>query len=354
MEVNNKSRRLPYLDHSRVLGAYLVILGHILPYDNVIPRMYIYSFHMALFFIISGLLHKENGTIQIKKYFRTLILPVIFFNLLLWVIEAPFWQSEIWNFNHRFGVDLPDSIYETYLVTLKFTIGSFINGSIAASGPCWFLVSLFSCKCILNIMSKCRCNKMLVFGIMILGFIFFTLSRTRLLFLGSTFMGFPFFLMGYLLKEKWNIILGKMNSQTRIFCGFFAIVSMVLLTYYNGQVSMLGVKFGMQSRLISIPLFYIIGCLGSIGIMLICSCLNNFVESSHRIAESLITILGFQLVLVYFAWYSFDTLHISPIWSVLISLPILFICCFVHNIISTYIPFIIGKSKINKKCITLP
>ena len=347
-----KKMRFVYLDHARAIGAYLVIFGHLLPYDNVIPRMYIYSFHMALFFMISGLLHKETGSIQIKKFFITLILPVFFFNLLLWVIETPFWQSGIWNFNHRFGVDLPDSIFETYWFTLKSTVGFFIiYGTKAASGPCWFLVSLFLCKCILNIMSKYRYHKLLVLGIMILGFIFFTLSRTRLLFLGSTFMGFPFFLMGYLSKEKWNDITNKMNSLNKFFWGVFAIVAMILLTYYNGPVSVLGVKFGIQSRLISVPLFYINGCLGSVGIMLICSCINNFAEFSHRIADSLITILGFQVILVYFAWYNFDTLHMSPIGSALLSLPILFICCFVHNIISTYIPFIIGK-KINKRCIT--
>ena len=73
-----KKMRFVYLDHARAIGAYLVIFGHLLPYDNVIPRMYIYSFHMALFFMISGLLHKETGSIQIKKFFITLILPVFF------------------------------------------------------------------------------------------------------------------------------------------------------------------------------------------------------------------------------------------------------------------------------------
>ncbi len=66
------------MDYARVFAALLVIYGHVLPYDSNI-RTFIYAFHMPFFFIVSGMLHKYRGCIDWKKYFRTLIVPAIFF-----------------------------------------------------------------------------------------------------------------------------------------------------------------------------------------------------------------------------------------------------------------------------------
>lgn len=338
--------RVVYLDHSRVVGAYLVILGHLLPYDNICPRLYIYSFHMALFFIISGLLHKEKGVLQISKFFKALVIPAIFFNILLWVLEGPFWQYGIWNFYQRYGVELPNSIFATYRLTFIQMIYSFVRGSIAPSGPCWFLISLFICKCIINMMSQIKHSGWVILGVTILGFVLFTLPRIKMFFLGSTFMAFPFFFLGYLMKDKLFVSIKKMCVENRFLVGLLGFIMMLLLSYYNGKVSVWGIKFGVQTRLISIPLFYIVGFLGSISVIMISSCIEKFFDISNKIANSLITILGFQLFLIYFGWYNFLTISKTPLLSVLLSFPILYICYVVHNIISNYIPFVIGKNKI--------
>lgn len=60
--------RLYYIDVVKVLGIYLVILGH-LPLTNIIFTKFIFSFHMPLFFFCSGYLFKKNNNIysDIKK-----------------------------------------------------------------------------------------------------------------------------------------------------------------------------------------------------------------------------------------------------------------------------------------------
>ena len=50
-----KKERLFFLDAARGLGMVLVILGHIWETDGTLPVL-IYSFHIPLFFIISGVL----------------------------------------------------------------------------------------------------------------------------------------------------------------------------------------------------------------------------------------------------------------------------------------------------------
>ena len=51
------SKRIPMLDYARLLTAFLVIYGHLFPYEpNNYVRVFIYQFHMPLFFMLSGYL----------------------------------------------------------------------------------------------------------------------------------------------------------------------------------------------------------------------------------------------------------------------------------------------------------
>lgn len=88
--MNNQNNRLDYIDKLRGFAILLVVLGHLyLPYTkegalHPVAEM-IYSFHMPLFFFISGYLceitHKidRNGSIAfIKKKSVALIVPYLF------------------------------------------------------------------------------------------------------------------------------------------------------------------------------------------------------------------------------------------------------------------------------------
>lgn len=57
------------------IGILLVIIGHLAHgYGVLIPI--IYTFHMPLFFIVSGYFYKEKGVIELlKRDFRLLIVP---------------------------------------------------------------------------------------------------------------------------------------------------------------------------------------------------------------------------------------------------------------------------------------
>ena len=64
--------RLEYLDAAKGLGILLVILGHIYAWNPNINRKilvtWIYSFHMPLFFIVSGMLIKYKNYCNIKEF----------------------------------------------------------------------------------------------------------------------------------------------------------------------------------------------------------------------------------------------------------------------------------------------
>lgn len=53
----SKKERLHWLDYSKTIGMYLVVLGHVKD-NTLLLKGIIYSFHMPLFFFLSGFLHK--------------------------------------------------------------------------------------------------------------------------------------------------------------------------------------------------------------------------------------------------------------------------------------------------------
>ena len=48
-------KRIDFIDYSKGLGIFFVVFGHVYCGNNIVTN-WIYSFHMPLFFILSGFL----------------------------------------------------------------------------------------------------------------------------------------------------------------------------------------------------------------------------------------------------------------------------------------------------------
>lgn len=84
-------KRLEYIDNLKGLAILMVVIGHVIQFlyspdnfdSNIVFRV-IYSFHMPLFFILSGFVTtfamepETNIGIKIRKRFVQLIIPFIF------------------------------------------------------------------------------------------------------------------------------------------------------------------------------------------------------------------------------------------------------------------------------------
>ena len=88
-------KRLDYLDYAKGIGILLVVLAHIYCFNPDINRellvIWIYSFHMPLFFIVSGMLLKYKNENDIKKVIisriKGLLIPYLFFSLLSIIVK---------------------------------------------------------------------------------------------------------------------------------------------------------------------------------------------------------------------------------------------------------------------------
>ena len=89
------AKRIEWVDVSKVLVIWLMVLGHILEktgLDAVVRNM-IYSFHMPFFFFISGLLYK-NKTSSFWQFtianVKSLLIPYVFLRLCSLTLLIPY------------------------------------------------------------------------------------------------------------------------------------------------------------------------------------------------------------------------------------------------------------------------
>lgn len=84
-------QRLEYIDLAKGIGIILVVIGHSIN-GHGITGHYISSFHMPLFFLLSGLCFNDsrypNFTPFLKKRIRTLLLPCLYFTCIMLVLSA--------------------------------------------------------------------------------------------------------------------------------------------------------------------------------------------------------------------------------------------------------------------------
>ena len=189
MQMNNRSRII-YLDLARVLTMFLVVWGHFYNGDNIVPHHYIFSFHMPLFFLVSGMLHKYVGHVLWVKYMKTLLLPVLFFNIICGIFLAIVKGGWI----HFIDA------YIQMMVDKKFFV----------DGPTWFLLVLFYCRIITDYFAKYPIG-ILVFWLV--GFILIDQIKVfQAIFLPQAFMAFPFYVIGYKYKDNIGDIVNSKHA----------------------------------------------------------------------------------------------------------------------------------------------
>lgn len=139
------SRRIGWIDIAKGIAILLVIIGHTVKFGGG-TRNFIFSFHMPLFFILTGYtsnLAADWDTVwrHAKKNFKHLILPVLLVSCISigfqWVQSGDLSNVMLWKLTRNMG----DALYWASGVNVKHHPGA---------GMVWFLISLFWGKLILD------------------------------------------------------------------------------------------------------------------------------------------------------------------------------------------------------------
>jgi acyltransferase len=235
-EISSKSKRIYWVDNLKVIGILLVMIGHM---ESINPYLavYIYSFHVPLFFFISGFLfhpEKYQGPREfITRKIFTLILPYFFFCIpaygLLIIIEnliggKPFSYSSL--FNVLFIIIHANAYY----------LDSIFNG------PLWFLPCLFLVEIEFYLISFLKKGIqlaviVLLFGSgIILGHRFehlpwsFAASLTALL----------FYYLGFFLQEK----IPSLDDYFKPIIIILEVIISLVFFYLNGPIFMVSDNYG--------------------------------------------------------------------------------------------------------------
>ena len=132
-------KRLDYLDYAKGIGILLVILAHIYAWNPDINReivvVWIYSFHMPLFFIVSGMLIKFKNYDKPKEFIISKVKHILFPYILFSLMNALL-KIVLYGFN------------------LNILIWDIINTFTLVGVDMWFLQDLFLAEVIFILMKK--------------------------------------------------------------------------------------------------------------------------------------------------------------------------------------------------------
>lgn len=218
----NKNR-IEWIDIAKGIGIILVILGHLSQHGQTV-RILIYSFHMPLFFFVSGYLYKEkNLKLQINHGIKKLIIPAycfVVFDMLLSVVKAMITNTSI---------DYKDIIK-----------GFLILGGTLKNSPIWFLLVLFICNCLQSLVKNNKYSQYIVLLVCLFASIPQYYCGFGMCWYIAFFACMFFYEVGYLFKGvKYDI------NRVRLILLFVGmIIVWIALTMINGEVDIVWVTYG--------------------------------------------------------------------------------------------------------------
>ena len=185
-EILIKMRRRLEIDVAKGCGVGLVIIGHMTSFVPHEIISWIYSFHMPLFFIITGFFAKKSSKDELKsvilKDIKNLLVPYYLFSFIFILI----------------GLITGEEIGSERIKDVLLG-----NGGIEVL---WFLFALCGIKILFNILQVVLSNdKALLItniSLVILGYMFSLFNCDLPFKIGSIFYAIGFYYLGYLLKNQ--------------------------------------------------------------------------------------------------------------------------------------------------------
>jgi acyltransferase len=249
-------KRIHWIDICRGIAIILVMYGHLFASDK--SRYFIYSFHMPLFFFISGLVFKpvmDKSFLSITyKYIKQLLIPYFIFAIFTYLFALVSQSAG--------DVSIGGITYQIFGVLY----GNGNNGMLGYNVVLWFLPCLFITKLSFaaitkNVLSSKKIMILLIASAVFGSFLATTLPWLKLPFsLEVALTGLPFLGAGYLFRIDKNLFYGF--EKYKLLIAPFALFFTAIIAGLNFHMSGLQVDLRVN-QLNNIPLFYL-GAFGGI------------------------------------------------------------------------------------------
>lgn len=319
----NETKRVKWIDYAKGIGIILMVMGHY-QYLNYEVNKWIFSFHMPLFFFISGLLTSDRN-IEYKNYiikrFRLLLIPFFIFGIITYILS--------------------------FFVGKGYPINEFIINILNNRGAgMWFLHTLFLVNILyLFIYSSSKKWKIMIYTVLIILAYFSSIHNIHLPLRSEVLpICLSFFLLGDILKP-YIFSLQRLNSN-------FIFISFILSIILNILLVEISERMDIAENRVGGSLFVLTAIFGIISILSL-SLIIDRINLIQYIKSTLIFCSVNAIVILIFHPYIFSFVdklfnhigqnpnsiigHISVIiLQFLILYPLIII-------INRYFPFLLGK-----------
>jgi len=334
------SERIRWIDALKGLGIILVVLGHTTISEPL--SIWIYSFHMPLFFMISGYLYDQRKNITIKRFvwmrMKSLLIPWLFFSFI----------SIIFSY-------FSDIILYKKSNMLKLLVTFFCGKGVAVNLPLWFLKVLFMVEICFFFIAKLKKKAYIV--ILLMSIMVSILLMDFSFDVERAIKGFIFYGIGWIVKECWEEI--RLNQNNIKFSSMIGggIISFLLLIWLI-IVRILymidrPLNIGYMGNIDTILLF-IVSILGTIVFVILAV---EVQQSAYLcfLGKNSIIILGTHILVmdvisVLMRWiFHLDSewIHcVDNLQGIMVTIAIILIEIPIIYIVNRWMPFLIGRRKI--------
>lgn len=328
--------RLSWIDVLKGLGMILVMFAHASLPDEI--RKYIYTFHLPLFFCISGYLFsvkKCNSFVQfLKTKSKTLLIPYMVFSLFNYLFYLLF---------SRFANTVAENPLKPFLgifIGIRGTEWTICNGTL------WFVLALFISEILLYLVIKLTKDdnkkiSLVLILFSIIGYCYNAFIGIKLVWnIDVSLVAVTFVGIGYLIK--------KLDLINKIDNYIYIIVLVVLNLVFGTLNTEINMFSGIYGNYIC---FYLASITGTIGVILICKKISSskvleFIGQNTFVYLAIHQYVIFSVLKkitgIFITDNSGISLIIIAIVYVLFTIVVLYIPI---KIINRYFPYLVGKSK---------
>jgi len=252
-----KKGRLSYVDMAKGFAMLLVIIGHCTYSDKLLVG-WLYSFHMPLFFALSGFTFRPEKYSSVREVitvkFRQLIIPYFFFCGALWALSLLLLDGLHLQYRH---------INELIGIVVSKRLSDYFFSL-------WFLTTLFLAEPLLWCITRLTRDRALWLAPLSVGL--FAIGAGVLQVVKGTYwsadlvpIALSFLILGYLLKKGMDRIADREPSSVPLLLAWGVNLLFFFLNYRQG--GRIDLYF---CKLINPAYCFLSACGGTIGTILLC------------------------------------------------------------------------------------
>lgn len=340
-------KRLSYIDVARGLAIFVIVLGHCINHSKNTDSVFkfLYSFHVVLFFIISGFVFSikdsENFWCYIKSKFNRLMIPYFLWEIVFLIPYMLFGKSIGENLSTTSSFSIGNQLF-------NILYGNGVNDALKQNTSLWFLPALFSIEFvyyfIIKLHSTNKNAKYFLLPVLIIVGYFSNKLHVYLPWGFNTALNLGyFFYIGYLLKES-NLFNRK---KYIIILAIFSLVFGIIGCFSNyRKVSCVDYQYGN----------YFCMFLSSLFLSLFFICISYIINKNkilEYIGKSTMSILIFHKIIILVFQTKFGKISallknsniiIELTLAIIISIISIFVSVIIYKVIYYFYGLLINKN----------